>query len=68
MGWMRRAYVFVMVLCYSRHMVARIVFDQKLETWLRLHVEVFLELGMVSSVPTSTPNWSVGGWGTRHGC
>lgn len=36
-GRIRQAYVFVMVLGYSRHMVTRIVFDQKVETWLRLH-------------------------------
>lgn len=30
---MRKAYVFVMVLAYSRHMFARIVFDQRAETW-----------------------------------
>jgi hypothetical protein len=24
---------------FSRRMVARIVFDQKIETWLRVHVE-----------------------------
>jgi Integrase core domain len=35
---MRKAWVFVMVLGYSRHMFARIVFDQSSETWLRLHV------------------------------
>ena len=49
-GRMRQAYVFVMVLGFSRHMVARIVFDQKVETWLRLHVEAFEELGAVPRV------------------
>ncbi|RMH39936.1 MAG: IS21 family transposase, partial [Alphaproteobacteria bacterium] len=44
-GALRRTWVFVMVLCHSRHMVARLVFDQKIETWLRLHVEAFAELG-----------------------
>ncbi|MCP5068427.1 MAG: IS21 family transposase [bacterium] len=44
---LRKAYVFVMVLGYSRHMVARVVFDQKVDTWLPLHVEAFEELGMV---------------------
>lgn len=47
---MRRAWVFVFVLGYSRHMVARIVFDQTTETWLRLHVEAFEELGGVVEV------------------
>jgi transposase len=44
---LRRAWVFVMVLGYSRYISARIVFDQRLETWLRLHVECFAELGGV---------------------
>ncbi len=44
---MRKAWVFVLVLGHSRHMVARLVFDQKIETWLRLHVEAFEELGGV---------------------
>ena len=51
---MRKAWVFVMVLGYSRHMVARIVFDQSTETWLRLHVEAFEELGGV--VETVVPD------------
>ncbi len=46
-GVLRKAWVFVMTLGFSRHMVARIVFDQKVETWLRLHVECFEELGGV---------------------
>ncbi len=49
-GRMREAYVFVLVLGYSRHMVVRIVFDQKVQTWLRLHVEAFAELGAVPRV------------------
>jgi len=47
---LRKAWVFVMVLGYSRHMVARIVFDQTVETWLRVHVEAFEELGGVIEV------------------
>jgi transposase len=47
---MRKAWVFVLVLGYSRHMFARIVFDQTTETWLRLHVEAFEELGGVVEV------------------
>ena len=43
-GVLRKAWVFVMTLGYSRHMVARVVFDQKIETWLRLHIECFEEL------------------------
>ncbi|MEM9193260.1 MAG: IS21 family transposase [Myxococcota bacterium] len=44
-GRFRRAWVFVMVLGFSRHLFARIVFDQKATTWLSLHVEAFEELG-----------------------
>jgi hypothetical protein len=36
-GMLRKAWVFVMVLAFSRRMVAWIVFDQKIETWLRVH-------------------------------
>jgi transposase len=46
-GVLRKAWVFVMVLAFSRHMFARIVFDQKVSTWLRLHVEAFEALGGV---------------------
>jgi len=47
---LRRAYVFVMVLGYSRHMFAQIVFDQSTETWMRLHVEAFDYFGGVPAV------------------
>ena len=47
---MRNAYVFVLALGHSRHMVARIVFDQKVQTWLRCHLEAFEELGGVPEV------------------
>ena len=41
----------VLVLGHSRHMVARLVFDQKVATWLRLHIEAFVEdLGGVQEV------------------
>jgi len=46
-GQLRKAWAFVMVLGYSRRMVVRICFDQKIETWLRVHVEAFAELGGV---------------------
>lgn len=49
-GRERKAWVFVMVLAHSRRMVARIAFDQTVDTWLRLHVEAFDELGGVPSV------------------
>jgi len=44
---LRRAWVFVMVLGYSRHLFAQVVFDQKSETWIRLHAEAFRALGGV---------------------
>lgn len=44
---LRKAWVFVMVLGHSRHLWAEIVFDQKIETWLRLHVQAFAALGGV---------------------
>jgi transposase len=44
---LHKAWCFVMVLGFSRKIVARIVFDQKIETWVRLHVEAFEELGGV---------------------
>jgi transposase len=40
----------MMVLGYSRHMVARIVFDQTVQTWQLLHVEAFEEPGGVPEV------------------
>lgn len=53
-GRLRKTWAFVMVLGYSRHMVVRLVFDQKVETWLRLHMEAFAELGGV--VETVVPD------------
>ena len=53
-GLLRKAWVFVLVLGHSRHMVARIVFDQSVRTWLELHVEAFAELGGV--VETVVPD------------
>jgi len=44
---MRKAWVFVMVLGYSRHQFARVVFDQRSETWLRLHAMAFAFFGGV---------------------
>jgi transposase len=46
-GRFRDAWVFVMVLGFSRHSFARIVFDQKTTTWLALHVEAFEDFGGV---------------------
>jgi transposase len=44
---LRRAWVFVMVLGFSRHLFAHVVFDQKTETWLRLHIAAFKHFGGV---------------------
>lgn len=55
-GKTRRAWVFVMVLCHSRHMFARLVFDQRTETWLGLHEQAFAFFGGVveTLVPDNT--------------
>jgi hypothetical protein len=45
-GRMRKAWIFVMVLAFSRLMVVRIAFDQKIETWLRCHAEAILATGV----------------------
>jgi transposase len=49
-GRMRKAWIFVLVLAFSRLMVVRIVFNQNIETWLRCHAEAFVELGGVPKV------------------
>ena len=43
----RKAWCFVMVLGFSRKAVMRVVFDQKVDPWVRLHIEAFEELGGV---------------------
>jgi hypothetical protein len=48
-GRARKAWVFVLVLSWSRHLYAEIVFDQRLETWLLCHQHAFDYLG---GVPT----------------
>ena len=40
-GELRKTWVFVMTLSWSRHQYVEFVFDQKLETWLRLHRNAF---------------------------
>jgi hypothetical protein len=47
---LRKAWVFVMVLGFSRVMFARIVFNQTVATWLRVHLEAFEFLGGVPKV------------------
>lgn len=49
-GVLRKAWVFVMTLGYSRHMFCEIVFDQKIQTWLDLHVRAFEFFGGVPKV------------------
>jgi transposase len=40
-GKLRKTWVFVMTLSWSRHQYVEFVFDQKVETWLRLHRNAF---------------------------
>lgn len=49
-GRQRKAWVFLMVLGHSRHMFADIVFDQRIETWQRLHAAAFSWFGGVPQV------------------
>jgi transposase len=44
---LRKAWVFVMTLSYSRHMFLEFVFDQTVETWLRCHRHAFEFFGGV---------------------
>jgi transposase len=44
---LRKTWVFVMTLSWSRHQYAEFVFDQKIETWLRLHRNAFTFFGGV---------------------
>jgi hypothetical protein len=46
-GRVRRAWVFVMTLSFSRHQYAELVFEQTIETWLRLHRTAFEFFGGV---------------------
>jgi transposase len=46
-GERRKTWVFVMTLSWSRHQYAEFVFDQKVETWLRLHRNAFAFFGGV---------------------
>jgi len=44
---LRRTWAFVMTLSWSRHQYVEFVFDQKVETWLRLHRNALAWLGGV---------------------
>ncbi len=46
-GGLRRAYVFVATLSFSRHQYAELVFDQKVPTWIALHRHAFESFGGV---------------------
>lgn len=46
-GTRRKAWVLVMVLAHSRHIFAKIVFDQRQETWVQLHIDAFAWFGGV---------------------
>jgi transposase len=46
-GEVCRTWVFVMTLSWSRHQYVEFVFDQKVETWLRLHRNAFAFFGGV---------------------
>lgn len=49
-GTVRKAWMFVMVLGHSRHMFARLVWDQSAATWVDLHVQAFRWFGGVPRV------------------
>lgn len=46
-GKLRKAWVFVLILSWSRHLYAEVVFDQRVETWLLCHRHAFEVLGGV---------------------
>jgi transposase len=46
-GEIRRAWVFVLLLSFSRHLYAELVFDQRIETWLLCHEHAFAFFGGV---------------------
>lgn len=46
-GEIIKTWIFVMTLCFSRHMYAEIVTDQKVETWLACHRRAFEWFGGV---------------------
>ena len=46
-GRLRKSWAFVMTLSWSRHQYIEFVFDQKVATWLRCHVNAFAYLGGV---------------------
>jgi len=55
-GVVRRAWVFILLCVHSRLFFARLVFDQKTETWLDLHEQAFRAIGGVPAtlIPDNT--------------
>lgn len=49
-GILRKSWVFVMTLGFSRRSFSALCFDQKIETWNRLHIEAFEHFGGVPHV------------------
>ncbi len=49
-GVIRKVWIFVMVLGYSRRMFVDLVFDQKAATWIDLHIKAFEYFGGVPAV------------------
>jgi len=49
-GVLRKTWLFVMTLCFSRRSFCDLVFDQKVETWIRLHIAAFEYIGGVPRV------------------
>lgn len=49
-GVLRKCWIFVMTLGFSRRMYCELVFDQKVETWIRLHIQAFEYFGGVPRV------------------
>ena len=48
-GKVKKTWIFVMTLCFSRHMYAEIVTDQKVPTWLACHRRAFEFFGGVAA-------------------
>lgn len=49
-GVLRKSWLFIMTLGFSRRMYCDLVFDQKVETWLELHIRAFEYFGGVPRV------------------
>lgn len=49
-GILRKSWVFVMTMGFSRRSFCALCFDQRIETWIRLHIEAFEYFGGVPRV------------------